>query len=181
MFQRSLIIASLGLTSFGALAQPEFSLQLNDSAVKAEFQSSIDEEGEALLTGAYQYSEDDGSLINLGAFSRYVSPNGDYTLGAKYVGMALEDESNTHVLSLGGSYGVALAAGVEVSVSGFIAPGVLISGDYDRYMEADAKVSFQVMPRADLIVGYKTTRVDHEEGGHTYFDNSVYFGTTFKF
>ena len=181
MLTRCLILAGMGLVSTSAMATADLSLHINEDAVKVNLQSSLTKTSETLYSAAYHYSEEEGRLLSLGALTTHSNSQGNFALGAKYVGVDPKGADNTHILSLGGSYGIAIAPNTKVSVSAFIAPSVLVSGDFERYVDIDVNLDYRLMPKASVMLGYKLARIDHESSEHFYFDKSVYLGAKFKF
>lgn len=179
MLKHSLLLAGLlSLTSSIALAG-QFNIQLNNDAVKAEVIGKLSKS--AVYSASYHHAEDEGNLITLGAKNVHSNHYGNFGLGGKYVGVDPKGADTAHAIALGGDYSITVAPKLMVYTSLYVAPGVMASSDLDRYLDFDARLTYKLMPTADVQLGYKLARLDYENKGHGYFDKSLYAGLTFKF
>lgn len=78
---------------------------------------------------------------------------------------------DAHGIALGGGADFYFIPKAYISGSLLFAPDILTGGDFENYTDAQIKLGFQLLPNADIFLGYRF--VEAEEGK---FDYEIYKG-----
>jgi YfaZ precursor len=168
---------------------------VNNDAVTGQLSGQPLERPEISLLGGFFYHQDDGHTLSVGALlSDPVEHEQDYRPWAKVGLKAVAFESDERN---GDSSGSAIAPGgmltffvpniqdLYIDFIGFFAPEVLAFGDSDRYWEASARLTYQLMSTADIYLGYQHIEFSREERrrrqNEITLDDSFHVGAVLRF
>jgi len=176
----STAIASLGaaLISSSAAAS-NFNLGLNDDTVEVGIYAPLS--NASRLSADYLYHDTDGEMLALGFQVTNRTHRGNIALGVKAVKLWSDIRDNGNVFAIGGDYSLMVAPQTTVSLSAYYAPSVLSFSGIERFYHADAKVSYALMPNADVFLGYRDVHFSFENQRSQTLDQSFYLGASLKF
>ena len=144
---------------------------------------SHDEYGTVLANGRFLYNDDEDT--NLGSVGLdFVGKPGnisglDLGAGAKfYLGSSDPDVDFLNLaIGLRGSYTLPQLQGLGFSGQLYYAPKVFSFRDSERLLESEVRLTYAVLPKVKLYLGYQNVRLDIEDSNErTRVDDSVRIG-----
>ncbi len=162
-------------------------LGLNDDSAEMTFRQILSEDtlgsSELVIKGVHNTEDNDASIIGIGldVFGELLEGL-DLGIGARVYGADFEDFEAV-ALTLGGliKYAPPFLNGFGFYYSAYYAPEIFSWADAEHYFDIDAGVSYQLVPRAGVFVGYNKTRIDFENYGRTTVDEEIRGGISISF
>lgn len=187
MFKR-ILAACVFVWSLSAVAiAGTIDLGLNEDSAEMSFRQVISEDtlgsSELVIKGVHDSKDEDVSIIAVGldVFGELLEGM-NLGIGARVFGV---DVVNYEVasLALGGmlKYEPPALYGVGFYCSAYYSPKIFTWADGENLQDIDAGVSYQLVPRAAVFVGYNKTRIDFEIGGRTTVDEGIRGGISIDF
>ncbi|WP_210396636.1 YfaZ family outer membrane protein [Motiliproteus sediminis] len=133
------------------------------------------------LSAEYFYHDEDGKTLGLGYQVTNRTQMGDVAIGGKLVKLWSDKRDNGHAFAIGGDYKLPLDHKLWLGLSAYYAPSVLSSSGVDRYYHADIKVGYNLMPNADLFVGYRDIHFKFDNQPSLTLEQGAYLGAQLKF
>jgi hypothetical protein len=129
----------------------------------------------------------DTDMMAVGIFANGRQNNIRTHLGGKAFYLQTDIKSEMHGLALGGSIDAYVHPSVFFTVSGLYSPNILTGGDFDNYLELDAKINFQIIRNAGIFAGYKVMQAEFpypesfrkDDSDHRSFFEGLYVGFRF--
>ena len=187
MFKRILAACVLVWSlSAVAIAGP-IDLGMNDDSAEINFKLVLSEDtlgsSELIIKGVHDTKDEDASIIAVGldVFGELLEGL-DLGIGARVYGADVENYEAV-CLTLGGlvKYVPPYLYGFGFYYSAYYSPEVFSWVDAEHFLDMDAGVSYQLVPRAAVYVGYNKTRVDYEVVGRVTIDEGVRGGISISF
>lgn len=163
-------------------------LDLNDDAVRVdvrwESSSNSLEFGGGLL-----HHKDNGTLTYGSVHLVDIASGGDSDalqagLGGKFV-LLQEDriDEDGQAAAIGGFFRYTFPNYNRLGIAGslYFAPSILSFGDLDRYVEADVRVQYNVLRKADIYLGVRNVNVDFGALGEGSVETGVHLGVHLEF
>jgi len=133
----------------------------------------------------FLYTEDDVYILDLGLLVVDVagskSPGLEIGVGPKlYFGDANKGEAIA--IGLGGRlrYKFQALQRLNLGLEGYYAPDIVAFADADNMYEVEFRTGYEILPTADIYVGYRRIRAEFDKGDET-LDESIMFGFKMSF
>ena len=163
----------------GSVNASSFNIGLSNDTIEAGLKFPI--ATSAQISADYLKSEDEGKVYELGLQTVQHMKTHSVSLGGKYIDLSSNRREDGHAFALGGDYRRGLAPQVSMGFSAYYAPSVLSSSGIDRYYRIDAKLMYQVMPTADVYVGYRDIKFKFENMADQTIEQGLYVGADLRF
>lgn len=191
MFSAFRLIALIvcAITS-GSLYARTLDINLSSDAAQFKYASLIGATnfGRSELGFGFLYNEDDTLL---GEISLLVideagskSPGLEVGVGPKlYIGDPDDPNIDFVAIGLGGQlrYKNMQAPRVVYGASLFYAPSIVAFGDADQMYEFDMRIEYELLPTANIYLGYRSIQADIKNGNDVEVDESAVVGLRFTF
>lgn len=112
------------------------------------------------------------------------SPGLELGVGTKfYYAYADKPDLNVSAIGLGGQlrYRHAKAPRIVYGAALFYAPGIVTFQDGDQLFEADARIEYEILPTANIYVGYRYIETEIKNRDDLTIDDTFILGLRFKF
>ena len=186
------IFGLLLVSASPAVLAANATLDINKDVVHLD--ASIQPNPKALELGAGLYhhddesnsrSDDDAQLYYLGAATKDRMSNlrdVEFGLGGQ-VGYFDADQFNgTYIgLTAGGRYYLPDAQGLSVGATLTFAPDVLTNDDLDSLYLFNAEAAWKIVPRGEILAGYRHIELEIDEANDVTFDEGWYAGFRLSF
>ena len=179
MLVKGLMMGLGGMLLSTTVAANTLNLGLNNDTIEAGVGLPFGMAGR--FVGNYLYHKDQGKQFELGVQTEQDTGISKVTLGAKYVKLRSKTRVNGQAVALGGSYKMTVMPATTLLLGGDYAPSVLASNGADRYYRIDAKLMYELMPTADVGLGYRDVHYKFENQPEQTLDQSFYVGAELKF
>lgn len=172
------LIAALALVSASSHAN-ELLLDLNSEAFQARFDAthstnSIEYSGAALIT------DHKGNLASLGAWTQGQLGNNSAAKGGLGGKVYLVDGpgEDFSAIGLGGNltYNIEGVEGLSASAELYYAPSMLISNEFDNFVDFSFRVNYQLFTNGAVYAGIRRLRAEPSEGKTTEIDDGLHIG-----
>ena len=184
MFKRILLITIFCLLATIAAADSvDIGFDDNSFQLGYEHPMNQDDYGKVMINGRFLYNGDEETTLgSLGL--DFVGQPGNISglnlgVGTKfYVGKTDSDADFINLaIGLGGSYVIPQLQGLGVSGHFYYAPEVFSFQDSERLIESEVRLTYAVLPKATIYIGYQNIGLDieHRNGSRT-IDDSVRIG-----
>ncbi len=184
MFLRLSLILIFCFSAMTAAADTA-DIGFNDQSFQFIYERAIsaDEYGTSLMNGRFLYNDDKDT--RLGSFGLdFIGEPGNVpglSLGAgakAYAGSTHSDVDFANLaIGVRADYLLPQLQGLGVAGRFFYAPKVFSFRDSERLLEAEARLTYMVLPKVKVYLGYQNTRFDVEDrSGHTTADDSFRIG-----
>ena len=157
----------------------------NDNSFQLVYETPIydDEYGTSLVNGRFLYNGDEETKLGSIGFDFTGEPGNisGLKVGAGVKGYAGRTDGSIDFASVGVGlridYTLPQLQGLGFSGRFNYAPKVFSFGDSDRLVESEARVTYAVMPKVKLYIGYQNVRLGVDgRSGHMTIDDSVRVG-----
>lgn len=185
MYTRVIVLAAALLMS-NAASSEELDIQLGSDTARFMYLTEAfgQDFGRLELEAGLLYTEDEGSLVNVGLLVRgeSVSVPMIISVGARAY-IAKFDSNDVVAIAIGGDllFSPETWGGLGAGVYYYTAPGVVSFADSEGLTEYGIYVNFQITPQAKLAVGYQNIEVSVENGGDITIDDGAYFALNLSF
>ena len=190
MFTRTLTTIMLLIASFGVSAA-RLDANLNQESARFSYYSLIGGStyGRTEMGVGILYNEDKNALLDLGLqvidVAGSKSPGLEIGVGPKLYYM-ISDKPDVSGLSiaLGGVLRYNLPSVQRLSLQGtlYYAPSITSTLDTSSFLEYGARVGYEILPTANVYLGYRRINVDYIKGvGRHTLDDSFMLGMNFSF
>ncbi len=194
MFARTLtatLTAITLLTLATAANAQKLDMNLGQDSVRLTHTSLIGGStfGRTEMSVGILYNEDDNTLLDLGL--QVIDVAGSKTPGLEIgVGPKLywinadTDNANGLAVALGGKLRYKLRGLQRTQVRGALhyAPGITSTVDIDSLLELDVRAAYELLPTANVYLGYRRIRVDFNRAKQTQtLDSGVFIGLEMTF
>jgi hypothetical protein len=187
MFKRTLAACVFAWSLNAVAIAGTIDLGMNEDSAELSFRQVISEDtmgsSELVIKGVYDSKNENASIIAVGldVFGELLEGL-DLGIGARIYGADVEDYEAAF-LALGGMIKFVPPAlyGVGFYGNAYYSPKVFSWADADNMLDIDAGVSYQLVPRAAVFVGYNKTKIDFEIGGWVTVDEGVRGGISISF
>lgn len=175
------LLTSAVLSGVAGHAQANMlSAEINNDTVKLDYKS-INPTSHAAYSFGVLHHQDNGQIYSLGLAveSQIQGQQGLYgALGGKLYYLNLEGAEDGGVLGLGGHVRYALPAAPQLSLFTeiFYSPEVLSGGDFAHHTDLTAAVSYRMLERGSVFIGYRKAHIEWENGADADFDEGAFFG-----
>jgi hypothetical protein len=185
MILRFLLVCVFVISTATVAAADTVDIGFSDESFQFVYEKGLaqDEYGTALFNGRFLYNDDkDTRLGSLGL--DFVGRPGNIAglglgAGAKiYVGKADPDIDFMNLgIGLLGDYVFPQLQGLGISARLNYAPKVFSFRDSERLLESEVRLTYAVLPKVRLYLGYQHIRLDVEDrSGHSTIDDSFRIG-----
>lgn len=188
MFKRVLLLSQICLFVGSTALGSSIDLGMNDDSAEVDFRHTLSADAlgasELNVKGVYNSEEvEDVKIVGVGldVFGEWV--NGlKLGIGAKAYGIDV-DPNEALSIAFGGlvKFAPSYMRGFGIYGGAYYAPQVFSWADAEHMVDIDAGVSYQIIPRAGVFLGYNKTKVDFDIGGSTTIDEGVRGGLTLHF
>ena len=117
--------------------------------------------------------------VGVGLYAHGKSGNFRSHLGGKAFWLHSKYQSHNidmHGVALGGAIDAYIIPKLFISGSVHYAPNILTGGDFENYLELGARISFKLLPNADIFAGYRFLETEiHDEDEEIYKGGYVGF------
>jgi hypothetical protein len=169
---------SIALLS-GSVGASSFNVGLSNKTIEAGLKLPFGTS--AQVSANYLKSDDQGKIYELGLQTVQHMATHSVSLGGKYVDLNSDTREDGHVFALGGDYRRPLGPQLSLAFSVDYAPSVLSSSGIDRYYRLDGKLMYQVMPTADVYVGYRDIHFKFDNLPDQTVEQGLYVGADLRF
>ena len=175
---RKTVIVMAGLMLSGAVYGESLQLGLSDHSIELRYATQVNEE--AKTEASWIHHEDDGDLVGFGFYG-----TGDHGAFTAQVGgkafLVDVDGPDGYGIALGGT--VIWHAADKISLEGgaHYAPDVTAYRDVEHLKEFYVQAAFQLMPSAQVFVGFRDVDVDVEGIGDVELHDGGYAGISVLF
>lgn len=178
LFSSTLLLLSL-LISLPTHANM-LSAEINNDTVKLDYKS-INPGNQAVFGLGVLHHQDRGQIYSLGLTveSQIQGQQGLYGgLGGKLYYLDIKGISGAAVMGLGGHVRYVLPAAPQLSwfTELFYSPDVLTRGRYTHHTDLTTALSYRMLERGSVFVGYRKSHVELETGAKGHFDEGPFFG-----
>lgn len=190
MFVRILLTGMLLLASAGVNAA-KVDVNLAQDSARFTYYSLIGGSnfGRTEMSAGLMYNDDKNSLWELGLqvidVAGSKTPGLEIGVGPKLYYMTSDKpEASGAVIALGGTLRYKPVQLQRVFFQGtlYYAPSITSTIDADTYMEIGVHAGYELLPTADIYLGYRSIRVDFTKGiGEETLDETAMVGMTFSF
>lgn len=165
----------LGLAQWqAAAAQSVLEIGLSNDAAMAALQMPLSYNNVS-VRGSWLHAEENNRRSNV--FGVGFSVGNQSELAQAHLGAKLLDIDASHV----NAYGLALLGELDFNVGRNIwmgvdaayAPDIVFSGDFERYYEVRAHVSYQIIPQAQVFLGYQDAQAHHSGGSYQVYRGAL--------
>jgi len=181
-----LIFIAISNTSFAR----SFDINLGSDAAQFKYGSNIGATnfGRTEMHIGFLYNEDDAYLGEIGVLvideAGSKTPGLELGVGPKFwFGGSDEADVDISGIGLGGQlrYKNFNSPRVIYGFSLFYAPSIVSFMDSDNILEYDLRVEYELLPTANVYVGYRSIEADIKNRGDVEIDKSGFIGLRFKF
>lgn len=185
----SALITALAL--IGNVSAQSLEINLNQDSARFTYSSLVggSNYGRTELNAGFLYNESDNVLFDLGL--QVIDVAGSKTPGLQigvgprvyYVDSDEYDGSGVGV-ALGGNLRYKLSGAPRMSLAGtaYYAPSITSTLDVESLFELGLRVSYEMLPTANVYLGYRRIRVDlGKPVGYIILDKGAIFGMKFTF
>jgi hypothetical protein len=162
-------------------------INLSDTSVQVRYASVVGGSTMGRTEGSFGfvYNEDENFVIDAALLVVDVAgsktPGLEIGVGPKlYYGEGMR--GNSFAMGLGGTlrYKFAALPRVNFGVLGFYGPGIVTFGDADSMYEVGAHIGYELLPTADVYIGYRNISFDFDLGKES-VDETGMIGLRFRF
>lgn len=156
------------------------SAEINNDTVKLDYKT-INPANHAAYSFGVLHHQDNGQIFSLGLAveSQIQGQQGLYgALGGKLYYLNLDGAEDGAVLGLGGHVRYALPAAPQLSLFTeiFYSPEVLSGSDFAHHTDLTAAISYRMLERGSVFIGYRKSHIEWENGADGDFDEGAFFG-----
>jgi opacity protein-like surface antigen len=155
---------------------PQFDTQIRVGAQIADFKNAHDDHVRPYADAALGYRYAEGSRIQVGVKSGFVST--DIALDQSYSGVTLATDSTTLYVGLSHRLTERLTAQArgQWQMLQYIGQGIGYNDEWDNYYAADASLIYQINPNLAVDVGYLYDKLDSDIAIRGYTRHRAYLG-----
>ena len=190
MFTRILSTVLLLIVSFGVNAS-RLDINLNQDSARFTYYSLMGGStyGRTEMSTGILYNEDKNYLLELGLqvvdVAGSESPGLEIGVGPKlyYMGSDTPDVSGLSI-AIGGTVRYNLPQLQRMALQGtlYYAPSITSTLDTSNFLEYGARVAYEILPTANIYLGFRRIRVDYTKGQGTHtLDDGAMLGMNFSF
>ncbi|NOX76958.1 MAG: hypothetical protein GXP17_10180 [Gammaproteobacteria bacterium] len=190
MFARTLTAITLFTLAATASAQ-KLDMNFGQSSVRLVYTSLIGGStfGRTEMSSGILYNEDNNTVLDIGLqvidVAGSKTPGLEIGVGPKLYWVSVDTNSASGVaVALGGklSYKVRSLPRMRVQGSLHYAPSITSTLDVDSLMEVSTRVGYELLPTANVYLGYRRIRVDFNLAKQTQtLDRGVFIGLEMTF
>lgn len=170
--QRVLI---LGLAQWqAAAAQSVLEIGLSNDAAMAALQMPLSYNN-VNVRGSWLHAEENSQRSNVFGVGFSVSGQSDIVqahLGAKLLNIDAS-HVNAYGLALLGELDFNVGQNVWMGINVTYAPDIVFSGDFERYYEVSFSVAYQIIPQAQVFLGYQDAEAHHPGGSYRVYRGAL--------
>jgi len=174
-----------------ALAQ-SFDMNLSNKSAQFKYSTRIGNpnpgEGRSEVGGGFLYNDDDNYMAEIGMLIIDVAgtktPGLELGVGPKLFIASHKDTGGDAVaIGLGGQlrYKLPSLSRVNFTVAGYYAPSIVSFSDANSMWEFNTQVGYEILPTANVYVGYRHIQVDFDPVGKHSIDETGMIGLQFTF
>lgn len=190
MYTRTLTTVLLLIASFGASAA-KLDINLNQESARFNYYALIGGStyGRTEMNAGLLYNQDKNMLLEVGLqvidVAGSKAPGLEIGVGPRlyYFITDIPDASGV-AIALGGDLRYNLPQVQRLALQGtvYYAPSITSTLDADSFFEFGTRVAYEILPTANVYLGYRRIRVGYTKGkgSHT-LDDSAMFGINFSF
>lgn len=156
-----------------------FNLGINNDTLDLGLKNTLSKTSE--FSTNYLYAENQGKTLDIGLLTVNNVGGNRIAIGGKILKLWSKQRNNGHVLALGGDLRMPIIPGLSAAIAGYAAPSVLSASGIHDYYSIDAKLLYQLMPTADLYLGYRDMKFTFDNQPDQTLDQSFYLGAQVTF
>lgn len=187
MFMRHFATAAMLLTSTHLFAQT-IDAELSDKSARFNYATEAwgKQYGRVEVEGGVLFNNNSDYAVNVGMHvynDSYDSPLELGVGGRIYYAHIDNGSYNTAALALGVKFHFAPQAlhGVGIGANYYYAPKIVTFMDADHFVEYGAKIDYQLMPQANVYLGYRRLRSDIEHVGYRDVQKGGFIGVQIRY
>jgi len=186
---RIMLVLILGTLSSISLAR-SFDMNLSNDAAQFKYGTHVGSTnyGRSEMTVGFLYNEDDTYLTEVGLLvtdeAGTKTPGLELGVGPKFwFGGSDKADVNFAGIGLGGQlrYKNMAVPRIVYGASLFYAPSIVSFLDADNIIEYDIRVEYELLPTANVYVGYRNIDADIKNRNNAEIDDSAIIGLRFNF
>lgn len=187
MLIRNFFALSLLAASTSILADTA-DINMRNNSVQLQYVAPTgrDTLGSTELHAGLLYTDNKDGLVDAGILVK--GPVGDrssgITVGVGIKGLvATVNDSNAAALALGGQIRFSLPPGTRLGIVGqlYYSPDIVTYRDAERYIEAVARLEYEVIPQAVAYIGYRRMNFNLENETDGVLDSGLHAGVKMSF
>lgn len=185
MAVRILLLCFIVISTASPASADSVDVGFNDDSFQLIYEKGLsqDEYGTSLLNGRFLYNGDEETKLGSIGLDFVGQPGNisglDLGAGAKFYAGNSDPDIDFMNLAIGlrGDYTLPHMRGVGLSARLNYAPKVFSFRDSERLLESRLRVTYAMLPKVRLYLGYQHIRLDVEDrSGHATIDDSVRIG-----
>ncbi len=182
-----IFLSLVGVLLCAQLFADEINVSINSDAARLGYKHDF-RANDLQLGGGWLYDQDKGSVghIDLNLVSEASEGNTPVKAGLggrfSYFDGDLNNQSGT-ALGIGGFARYTLPRYNRISIGGhlYFAPDVLSFGDGEQLIDAEVRVSYNVLRQADVFLGARYVQGEYKNAADVKFDSGVHIGINLRF
>tara|TARA_B110000881_G_scaffold219326_1_gene240900 strand:+ start:479 stop:1036 length:558 start_codon:yes stop_codon:yes gene_type:complete len=158
----------------------EIDLALGEDSIKISYanQGAFSERSQTNLS--YYHHSDNGDLVDFDFLVGEASAKNNVLVGGKAFYLK-DDNVDGGGLALGLTGQYELPENFSLQGKVFYAPSMLVVSDLDNYYELEGRVSYKIIPEAEVSVGYRNVAFDIDGGSKVKIQNQAFLALTLIF
>ncbi len=178
--RNALLISFLGLTAINTTYADNFNADINDDAVKFQY-NATNTSSNLDFSLAVLHHDEDGEIYNIGiqVEGRSLQQSNIFgSLGTKLYYIDLDGNADGAAIGLGGNLqvGIPNVEGLSIEAEAYYAPRVLAFNDIEHHLDFSAKIKYRVLENGSVYVGYRKANVDIEDASDGDLDDGFHIG-----
>ena len=184
MLKRILLALLITTLSAGTACAAAIDLGFNDNSFQLEYEQPLrsDNYGTSLGSARFLYNDDEETVLGSVGFDFVGEPGNvpglDLGVGAEIYGGETDDNQDFINLGITGRFAYAPPRLGGFGISGRLAyaPEIFSFLDAERLLEADLRLTYAVLPKVRVYLGYQNIRMDFEDTSTWTIDEAVRVG-----
>lgn len=158
----------------------EIDLAFSNDTAKLKYSRSgiISERSQVNLS--YFHHQDGADMFDVDLLVGDASSANQLLIGGKFFYASDNDLDGTG-LALGFSGSASLAHKLYLKGHVFYAPSVTSFNDLENYQEFEIRLTYQIIPEAEVSLGYRNAEFDVDKGGNVEIQNNAFLALTLNF
>lgn len=158
----------------------EVDLAFSNDTAKIKYSRSGVISKRSQVNFSYFHHQDGADMFDMDILVGDASSANQLLIGGKLFYASDNDLDGTG-LALGFSGSASLAHKLYLKGHAFYAPSVTSFNDVDNYQELEIRLTYQVIPEAEVSLGYRNAEFDIDNGGDLEIQDNIFLALTLNF